>query len=158
LTGPPRVAARGSAVGSGHPLERLELVANARRLLELQVLGSSEHLQLERLDAVLAARGLDLFLGHLLDGVVVGRSAGGVDVHDGAFDGGWRDAVLGVVSGLEYPSAVGLVDGELHRGGHPIGIHDDLTIDIARGTAARLDERARAAQEAFLVGVEDGDQ
>ena len=38
------------------------------------------------------------------------------------------------------------------------GIEDHHAIDVARGAADGLDQRRLAAQEAFLVGVEDGDQ
>ena len=39
-----------------------------------------------------------------------------------------------------------------------VGVHDDAAVDVARGAADRLDQRRLAAQEAFLVGVEDGDE
>ena len=39
-----------------------------------------------------------------------------------------------------------------------VGVEDDLAVDVARGAADRLDQRRLGAQEAFLVGVEDGDQ
>ena len=39
-----------------------------------------------------------------------------------------------------------------------IGIEDDLAVDIARRAADRLDERGLGAQEAFLVGIENGDE
>ena len=55
-------------------------------------------------------------------------------------------------------AAVGLVDGPLHGVGHRVGVHDDLAVDVAGGAADGLDQRACGAQEAFLVGVEDGHQ
>ena len=45
-----------------------------------------------------------------------------------------------------------------HRLRHPVGVHDDLTVDVAGGTADHLDQRRLAAQEALLVGVEDRHQ
>ena len=63
-----------------------------------------------------------------------------------------------VVGLLLLAAAVGLGDGALHRAGHLVGIEDDLAIDVARGAADGLDERGLRAQEAFLVGVENGDE
>ncbi len=42
--------------------------------------------------------------------------------------------------------------------GDLIGIENDLAVDIARGAADRLDQRGLGAQEAFLVGIENGDE
>ena len=39
-----------------------------------------------------------------------------------------------------------------------VGVEDDAAVDVARGTANGLDEAGLAAEEAFLVGVEDGHQ
>ena len=39
-----------------------------------------------------------------------------------------------------------------------VGIHDDPAVDVPRRPPDGLDERRLAAQEAFLVGVEDGHQ
>ena len=39
-----------------------------------------------------------------------------------------------------------------------VGVEDDPAVDVARGAADGLDQRGLGAQEAFLVGVEDGDQ
>ena len=51
---------------------------------------------------------------------------------------------------------VRLVEGAFDRLGHLVGVHDDLAVDVPRRAADRLDERGLAAQEALLVGVEDG--
>ena len=64
--------------------------------------------------------------------------------------------MLLVVLELQGASALGLVDGELHRLGDAVGIHDDLAVEVAGSTAGGLGEGAAAAQEALLVGVEDG--
>ena len=69
-----------------------------------------------------------------------------------------RDAVLGVVGDLLLAAAVGLRHGALHRAGDRVGIEDHPAVDVARGAADGLDQRGLAAQEAFLVGVEDRDQ
>ena len=53
---------------------------------------------------------------------------------------------------------LGLADRRLHRVGHPVGVQDRHAVDVPRGAADRLDQRALGAQEPFLVGVEDRDQ
>ena len=63
-----------------------------------------------------------------------------------------------VVGDLLVAAPVGLVDRLLHRGGHPVGVHDHLAGDVAGRAADRLDQRLVRAQEALLVGVEDRDQ
>ena len=55
-------------------------------------------------------------------------------------------------------AAAGLGHGALHRAGDAVGIEDHLAVHIARGAADGLDQRGLAAQEAFLVGVQNGDQ
>ena len=39
-----------------------------------------------------------------------------------------------------------------------VGVEDRLAVDVARGAADGLDQRALGAQEALLVGVEDRHQ
>ena len=68
------------------------------------------------------------------------------------------DAALLVVRDLLLPAAVGLVDGLLHRRGDLVGVHVDLAGDVARRAADGLDQGGAGAQEALLVGVEDGHQ
>jgi hypothetical protein len=80
------------------------------------------------------------------------------DVLDVALDALGRDAVLEVVGVLLLAAAVGLGHGPLHRAGDPVGIEDDLAVDVPRGAADGLDQAGLRAQEAFLVGVENGDQ
>ena len=63
-----------------------------------------------------------------------------------------------VVGRLLFAAAVGLGHGALHRAGDLIGIENDLAVDIARGAADGLDQRGLGAQEAFLVGIENGDE
>ena len=59
---------------------------------------------------------------------------------------------------LQGPAPVGLGDGPLHGVGHLVGVHDHLAVDVAGRPADGLDQRGLAAQEALLVGVEDGHQ
>ena len=60
-----------------------------------------------------------------------------------------------VVADLFLSSPQRLVDGELHGGGDGVGIHDHLAVHVTGGAACGLRQAAMAAQEAFLVGVED---
>ena len=69
-----------------------------------------------------------------------------------------RDAVGLVIVLLLLAAAIGLGNGALHRAGDVIGIENNLAVDIAGGAANRLDQRRLGAQEAFLVGIEDGDE
>ena len=69
-----------------------------------------------------------------------------------------RDAVRGVVGELLLAPAVGLGHRPLHRAGDVVGVEDDAAVDVARGAADGLDQRGLGAEEALLVGVEDGDQ
>ena len=68
------------------------------------------------------------------------------------------DAVLGIIGLLLLAPPVGLGDGALHGAGLVVGIEDHLAVDIARRAADGLDERGFRAQEALLVGVENGDE
>ena len=79
-------------------------------------------------------------------------------VADGADDGGGDDAV-GVVPGLLAGAAlVGGVDHGAHGAGDGVGVEDDAAVEVAGGAPGGLDEGGFGAQEAFLVGVEDGDE
>ena len=49
------------------------------------------------------------------------------------------------------------LDGAAHRVGHGVRVEEDAAADVARGAAGRLDERRLAAEEPFLVGVQDRD-
>ena len=52
----------------------------------------------------------------------------------------------------------GLVDRPLHRVGDPVGVQDHLGVHVAGRAADGLHQRRFAAQEAFLVGVENRHQ
>ena len=55
-------------------------------------------------------------------------------------------------------AAIRLANGPLHRIGHAVGVQDHLGVDVAGGPADRLNQRRLAAQEAFLVRVENRHQ
>ena len=104
-------------------------------------------------------------VGLVVDGdqVVGGGFVGGVgelveDVGDFFAEGLGVDAVFGVVGDLFFAAAFGFVDGVLHGVGDFVGVHDDFAGDIAGGTADGLDEGGGGSEEAFFVGVEDGDE
>ena len=63
-----------------------------------------------------------------------------------------------VVGDLLGAAPVGLVDRLAHRVGDLVGVHVHLAVDVAGGAADGLDQAARRAQEALLVGVEDRHQ
>src|SRR3954452_25279307 len=142
-----------------------DLVAKPRRVLEAQVLGGGEHLLLE-LDDRLLHLGEREILG--LDAAAVAAAAAlrGLalrlqelgDVADALDDRRGRDAVLLVVGDLDRPAAGRLLDRRAHRRRLLVGVHEHGALDVARRAPDRLDERRLAAEEAFLVGVEDGHQ
>ena len=66
--------------------------------------------------------------------------------------------MLGVVGLLQGAAALGLGDGRAHGVGDGVGVQHDEPVHVARGAAHGLDQRRRRAQEARLVGVEDGDE
>ena len=70
-----------------------------------------------------------------------------------------RGDVVGLVVGhLLFAAAGGFGDGAVHRAGHVVGVEDHLAVDVAGGAADGLDQGGLGAQEAFLVGVENGDE
>ena len=83
------------------------------------------------------------------------------DLHhlpDALADGFRRDAVGLVESVLQPPAALRLVHGGPHRGRHRVGVEDHQTLGVAGGTADGLDQAGLAAEEALLVGVQNGHQ
>src|SRR3954452_598444 len=154
-----RLRGRLVAVDFGEPPPQLaDLVAQARGVLEAQVLGGGEHLLLE-LDDRLLHLGQREVLG--LDALAVAappalrRLALGLeelgDVADALDDRRRRDPVLLVVGDLDRAAARGLRDRRAHRGRLLVGVHEDGALDVARRAADRLDERRLPTQEALLV-------
>jgi len=97
-----------------------------------------------------AAAGSDQHVVALVDAVQY--------VGDALADALGRDAVLGIVGFLFLAPAIGLRDGALHGACEAIRIENDAAVDVAGGAPDGLDQRGLAAQETFLVGVQDGDQ
>src|SRR5439155_423322 len=69
-----------------------------------------------------------------------------------------RDAMRLVVRLLFGAPTVRLVNSSPHALGQIVGVHDHVAVDVPRGAADRLNQRAIRAQVAFLVRIEDGDQ
>src|SRR5690606_36354385 len=131
-------------------LQALDLVAQARRLLELEVASLLEHLGLELLDladdrlrahvrehrALPALRCAPAF-GRL-------RRLGARTLHDVSHRlayTSWRYAVSLVVLELLAAATLRLVHRSPHRARHPISIEDRPAVEVVRGAADRLDER-----------------
>src|SRR4051812_16123256 len=168
--------ANGSAGVAQLAAQLVDLVSQAGGVLEPQVGRGLVHLFFERLDepaqlvrgevAELVAAPLVALALHAAAAVASRRRSlavavgpqVGEDVGDGLADRLRIDAVLRVVRLLQPAAAVGLRDGVAHRIGEVVGVHHDLAVDVSGGAADHLDERRLAAQEAFLVGVEDGDE
>ena len=69
-----------------------------------------------------------------------------------------HDAVLGIEVELLLAAARRLVDGTLHGAGDLVGVQDGLAFQVAGRTPDGLDQAALGAQEALLVGIQDGHQ
>ena len=59
---------------------------------------------------------------------------------------------------LHLAAARRLLDAALHRAGDPVGVEDRAAVHVARRAADGLDQRAVAAQKAFLIRVENRDE
>ena len=59
---------------------------------------------------------------------------------------------------LDGAAAVGFVDGAPHAVGHHVGVKNRAAVQMARRAAHGLDQRSGGAQEAFFIGIQDGDQ
>ena len=66
--------------------------------------------------------------------------------------------MLLVVLLLDGAAAVGFADGAAHAVGVDVGVEDGSAVEVARGAAHGLNQRAGGTQEAFFIGVQDGDQ
>src|SRR3954454_2733491 len=143
--------------------QALDLVAQPRGFLEVQIGGGLAHPRLEIAEhgfEIVADR--DDVVGHVvaadLDQHMIALVDAVHDVADRLLDALRRDAMRRVVLDLLLAAAVGFGDGALHRARHLVGIEDHLAVDVARGAADGLDQRGLAAQKSFLVGIEDRDQ
>src|SRR5262249_32643598 len=139
-------------------------IPQLRSPLELEVPRAVEHLLLQLLHL-----SRELLLAHRL---VTRRVLGGLaladrgfvvvyaldDVLDALRHAARRDAARGVLALLLLPPPLGLLDRAPHGIGHMIGVEDRSAVDVARGAAYGLDERALGAQEPFLVRVQYRDQ
>src|SRR5262249_10116458 len=146
--------------------QTFDLVAQPRRLLEVEIGGGLAHARLEVGDDSLeiVTDGGGVLLADAGQ-PAAGRDQYGValvhalqDIGDALAHALRRDAVLGVERLLFFASPIGLGDRPLHRAGDRVGIEDYAAVDVARGATDGLDQRRLAAQEPFLVGVEDRHQ
>src|SRR2546423_8048539 len=65
------------------------------------------------------------------------------------------DSMLDVVRPLDLAPAVGLLDAALHGARHLVGIKDRTSTQVSRCASDGLDQRSIAAQESFLIGVQN---
>ena len=85
-------------------------------------------------------------MGHIggVHGVAFAGFGDGLDalgyVVDGLLDALGGDAVLAVVNLLNFAATLGFVNGALHGVGYAVGVHDDVTVNVAGGAAYGLDE------------------
>ena len=114
------------------------------------------HLAFELLD--LARELLPRHL-HAVFALALRRGGGGDldEIADGFDDGLRHDAVRLVVVVLNLAAALGLVHGAAHRGGDGVGVEHDKAVGVSRGAADGLDETRFAAEEAFLIRVQNRD-
>ena len=138
------------------------LVAQASRFLEIHVSGtrtamSSSIDEMMRSTSSRESSASSLFTCSAV--VLPTSSFGDVahDVVDGLADGLRLDAVLLVVrpSGCRGAGASRRWPARMESV-MLVGVHDHLPRNVARRAADGLDERAVVAQEAFLVGIQDG--
>ena len=158
--------ARERVVGDGQcrGLQAFQFVAQAGGGFEFQVGGGGAHLLFDVGDDgldVVADKAAPVFGGGQLaaiHGDMVAFVHAAHDVVDLGLDAGGRDAVFLVVGFLLGAAAAGFGHGAFHAAGDAVGIQDHLAVHVARGAADGLHQAGLAAQEAFLVGVQDGDQ
>ena len=158
--------ARERVVGDGQcrGLQAFQFVAQAGGGFEFQVGGGGAHLLFDVGDDgldVVADKAAPVFgRGQLaaIHGDMVAFVHAAHDVVDLGLDAGGRDAVFLVVGFLLGAAAAGFGHGAFHAAGDAVGIQDHLAVHVARGAADGLHQAGLAAQEAFLVGVQDGDQ
>ncbi len=132
---------------------------------EFEFFGGFAHLGFELLEEIrelrfgfdVGGRGIE-FRGVERHGDVIGFDDVG-EFHVHALDDGLRrDVVFQVVGELLLATAIGFADGRVHRVGAAVGVKNGAALNVAGAAAHRLDQRSGAAEEAFLIGVENGDE
>ena len=63
-----------------------------------------------------------------------------------------------IISHLDFPTASCFINGFLHRLGHGVRIHDDVTLTITGSTTDGLDKPTFITEEAFLIRIENSNQ
>src|SRR5690606_34419126 len=148
------------------PPKLLNLVAQPRRFLELEVARMAIHLLLELLDlrehvlrADLHARRRAAVAAFALARASARRRARAFhDVLHALADRLRLDPMGLVIGDLLLATPVRLVDRALHGARDAVRVKDRLAVHVPSGPADRLDQRSLRAQEAFLIGVEDRDE
>src|SRR5438552_10586733 len=142
-----------------------DTVAQLSGLLEFEIFGGVAHLGFEFLEkfgellfvADICCGGVEFRLVER-DSDVVGFDDVG-ELHVDALDDGHRgDVIFRVVSKLLGAAAIGLVDSFIHGIGAAVGVENGAAFNVAGAAADSLNERGGAAEIAFLVGVENGDE
>ena len=145
--------------------EAADAVAKLGGFFEFEILGGFAHLRFKFLEKI----GELFFVSDIRSGSIeFGFVDGDGDVisfddvrqlHVHALDDGLRrDVVFRVVGELLSAAAICFVDCFIHRLRAAVGVKNGAAFDVARTAANRLNERGRAAQKAFLVGIENGDE
>ena len=129
-------------------------------LFKFEGVGGFEHFSLEFADGFgdieVAAGFVDDHGGGILAGAALG--VGGEAGLDGAADAFRGDIILAIVLELFFAAVLGDVEELLDALGLDIGVEDDLAMEMTGGAAGGLNQAGGAAEVAFLVGVEDGDE
>ena len=63
--------------------------------------------------------------------------------------------MLFVISHLDFPTTGCFINGFLHRLGHGVRIHDDVTLTITGSTTDGLNQSAFITEETFLIRIKD---
>src|SRR3990167_5807671 len=80
------------------------------------------------------------------------------DIVDGFFDRLGRNAVLFIISHLQFPAPVGFIERIPHRSGHIFRIQHHPAGHIACRPTDDLDERRFRTQESLFVRIQDSDK
>src|SRR6266478_2174192 len=156
---------RGEEAGEIALLQAADAVAELGSFFELEFFGGFAHLPFELLQQFgylllvfdVSGGGIER---HIVDGngdVVGFDDAGELHVH-GFDDGFGSDVVFLVVGELLVPAAIGFTDGLIHGAGAHVSVENGAAGNVASAASHGLNQRGGAAQVAFFVGVQDGDQ